>query len=127
MHQNWCCKKILSVTAKNNFIFPHNQQVITTLYYCFAPWFCTKTKKTEYLITFVCHLGNSFPLMYYIYTQGPDSQKVSSLRSESWVSNLTFFLDFCQIGIFCSARIHKRSEAKIFFSDLVSNLRLPRW
>ena len=50
--------------------------------------------------------------------QGPDSRKVSSLKSEILVSNLRFFLDFSQIflrfEIFCSAGIHKRSQAKIF-------------
>ena len=41
-------------------------------------------------------------VIYYYYllnsnVLGPDSQKVSSLKSEVLVSNLRFFLDFSQI------------------------------
>ena len=50
----------------------------------------------------------------YVYVLGPDSRKVSSLKSEILVLNLRFFLDFSQIETFCLAGIHKRSQAKIF-------------
>ena len=61
--------------------------------------------------------------------EGPDSRKVSSLKSEILVSNLRFFLGFLRffLDLRPFAQLGFTKDLRLrFFSDLVSNLRLPR-
>ena len=51
--------------------------------------------------------------------QGPDSQKVSSLKSEIFLRFFSDLRPFAHLGFTKDLRLR-------FFSDLVSNLRLPR-
>ena len=74
-------------------------------------------------IIYICTIYEVPFTLEVIYADlGPDSRKVSSLKSEILVSNLRFFSDlrpFAHLGFTKDLRL-------IIFSDLVSNLRLPR-